>query len=71
MKIIFPKKEDIIVDFNFCHNCKIKKPTELMVKCKNKDSVRPIKTFQTFNLNQIRSISFNFRTRKIFHIPKL
>lgn len=49
------RKEDINIDFNLCHNCKIKKPSEFMVKCKNKDRIRSVKSYEVFNLSLIRS----------------
>lgn len=58
-KKIILKKEDINIDFNLCHNCKIRKPTELMLQCKNKDSQRSTKSIQIFNLNLIRSKTIN------------
>lgn len=54
------KKEDIKIDFRTCHNCKIKKPTELMVQCKNKDNIRSVKTFHVFNMNLVRSKFFPY-----------
>ena len=54
------KKEDIKIDFRTCHNCKIKKPTELMVQCKNKDNIRSVKTYNVFNMNLVRSKFFPY-----------
>eukprot|EP00340_Litonotus_pictus_P007056 CAMPEP_0170520382 /NCGR_PEP_ID=MMETSP0209-20121228/5665_1 /TAXON_ID=665100 ORGANISM="Litonotus pictus, Strain P1" /NCGR_SAMPLE_ID=MMETSP0209 /ASSEMBLY_ACC=CAM_ASM_000301 /LENGTH=616 /DNA_ID=CAMNT_0010806651 /DNA_START=253 /DNA_END=2103 /DNA_ORIENTATION=- len=54
------RKEDINIDFKLCHNCKIKKPTELMVQCKSKDNIRSTRTFQVFNLNLIRKLEKYF-----------
>lgn len=54
-KRIILKKEDININFNLCHNCKIKKPAEFMVKCKNKDRIRLVKTFQVYNMSLLRS----------------
>jgi len=49
------KPENINIDFSICHNCKVKKPVELMIKCKNKDSIRPYQTYFVYNLDLIRS----------------
>lgn len=37
-----------------CHNCKIRKPIELLTKCRNKYVNRPFKIFQYFNMTLLQ-----------------
>ena len=55
-KLTILGKDEIKVEFSYCHNCKMKKPIELMIQCKNKSYFRPIKSSQIFNMSLLRSI---------------